>query len=123
MKKSKPMSRVITEEEFSQKLQKRAQRIFSMGNVLLKKKDLEQIYYSNLQAEAHALETFLDNHKARGNKKFSYFTELVACIRWIANAIYTIKHIQNRFKNYNLEENEKLFQSMDNFIIFCNKIL
>jgi len=123
MKKAKPLGKVIPKEEFILKLEKRGQRFFALGNFLLEKKDLGQIYYSNLQSEAHTLETFLDNHKARGNKTFAYFTELVACIRWIANVAHTLKHIQNRFKSYGLEENEKFFTDLESSVKFCDRAL
>jgi len=70
MNKYKPLSRVMSDKEFILKLEKREQRFFALGDFLLEKKYLSQNYYSNLGSEAHALETFLDNHKARGNKIF-----------------------------------------------------
>lgn len=123
MRKAKPLGKVIPKEEFILKLKKRGQRFFALGNFLVEGKDLGQIYYSNLRSEAHTLETFLDNHKARGNRTFAYFAELVACIRWIANAAHTLKHIQNRFKGYGLEEDERLFIDIQNFVEFCNVAL
>lgn len=123
MRKAKPLGKVIDKQEFVSKLEERIPRLFGLGNFLLEGKDLGQIYYSNLQSEAHTLETFLDNHKARGNKTFAYFTELVACIRWIAAAAHTFKHIQNIFKGYKLEENEEFFVDLEGFVDFCDDAL
>ncbi|RLE10422.1 hypothetical protein DRJ04_09240 [Candidatus Aerophobetes bacterium] len=123
MKKGKPLGRVLSAKQFVSKMGKRGRRFFALGNFLLEKKDLSQNYYSNLGNEANILETFLDNHKARGNRAFAFFTELVACIRWIANAAHTLKHIQNRYKSYELEENEKLFNDIQSFLEFCNTCL
>lgn len=120
MKKDEPLEKVISEKEFISKLEKREQRFFAVGDLLLKKKDLGQSYYSNLEVEAHNLETFLDNHRARGNKTFVYFTELVASIRWFANAVHTLKHILNRYTRYGLEDNEKFFTDMQKTVEFCN---
>ena len=123
MRRSKPLGRVVPNHEFVSKLTKRKRRLFLLGRVLVEEKDLGQNYYSNLEGEAHTLETFLDDHKARGNKTFAYFTELVACIRWIANTTHTLKHIQNRYKSYGLNEDEKLFVDIRYFIEFCNSSL
>lgn len=123
MGKAKPLGKVISGQEFILKLEKAGQRFFALGNFLFERDNLGQIYYSNLRSEAHTLETFLDNHKARGNKVFAYFTELVACIRWIADTAHTLKHIQNRFEGYGVDEDEKLFTDIQNFVKFCNTAL
>lgn len=123
MNKYKPLGRVMSDKEFILKLEKREQRFFALGDFLLEKKYLGQNYYSNLESEAHALETFLDNHKARGNKIFAYFTELVACIRWIANVAHTLKHTQNRYKSYGFGEEDSFFVKIQNFVEFCNSSL
>jgi len=68
MKKGKPLGRVLSAKQFVSKMGKRGRRFFALGNFLLEKKDLSQNYYSNLGNEANILETFLDNHKARGNR-------------------------------------------------------
>ena len=120
MERGKPLGKVISKEEFTLKLEKRAQRFFKVGNLILKKRYFSQNYYSNLENEAHILETFLDDHKARGNKTFAFFTELVACIRWIARTAHTLKHIQNRYKSYGVEKDGKLLTDIKNSLEFCN---
>ncbi|MCD6574208.1 hypothetical protein J7K97_00820 [Candidatus Aerophobetes bacterium] len=123
MKKSKPLGKVISREEFISKLEKRGQRFFALGNFLLIGRYFGENYYSNLENEAHILETFLDDHKARGNRLFIFFTELVACIRWIANTARTLKHIQNRYKNYGLERGKDLLVDIKKSLDFCNTSL
>ncbi|MBE0478192.1 HPr family phosphocarrier protein [Candidatus Aerophobetes bacterium] len=123
MRRAKSLGKVIPKEEFISRLGKVAHRFFALANFLLEKKELSQSYYSNLASEAHTLETFLDNYKARGNRFFAYFTELVACIRWIAYAAHTTRHIQNRFKGYGLEENDKFFLHIQSLVEFCDDSL
>jgi len=120
MRKEGPLEKVISEKEFISKLEKREQSFFAVGDLLMEERQLSQRYYSKLETEAHNLETFLDNHRARGNRSFIYFTELVASIRWFANAIHTLKHILNRYSRYGLRNNERFFTDMQKTIKFCN---
>ncbi len=120
MRKEGPLEKVISEKEFISKLGKREQSFFAVGDLLMEERELSQRYYSKLETEAHNLETFLDNHRARGNRSFIYFTELVASIRWFANAIHTLKHILNRYSRYGLRSNERFFTDMQKTIKFCN---
>lgn len=123
MRRAKPLGKVISREEFISKLEKMAHRFFALANFLLEQKELSQSYYSNLGSEAHTLETFLDNHKTRGNRFFAYFTKLVVCMRWIAQAVHTARHIQNRFKGYGLKENDKFFVHIQSLVEFCDDVL
>lgn len=122
-KKEEGLGRVISEQEFICKLKGRERRLFILGNLFREKKELSQKYYSNLESEAHSLETFLDNHRARGNKTFIYFAELVASIRWFAKTIHTLKHILNRYKSYRLKENKEFFNQMHQITQFCEDAL
>jgi len=117
------LAKVISEKEFIPKLKKKARRLFFLGTLLIEKKQLSQEYYSNLESEAHSLETFLDNYKARGNRTFVFFTELVASLRWIAKAVHTLKHILNRYTSYGLKENEKFFNEVEQTIQLCHGAL
>ena len=41
-------------------------------------------YYAILSEKAHNLESYLDDHRARDNKAFSFITEIFASIRWFS---------------------------------------
>lgn len=123
IRKERHLDRVIPEEEFISRLSGKIRRLFALGNLLIDGKELSQEYYSNLESETHSLETFLDNYKARGNRTFVYFTELIASMRWFARAGHTLKHILNRYIGYGLEENEEFFEDIENTIQFCNHAL
>ena len=119
----KSLGRVISEKEFISKVKGREKRFFALGNLLRERKDLSQKYYSNLESEAHSLETFLDNHRARGNKTFFFLAELVASVRWFARTIHTLKHIQIRYKSYGLKENQEFLKDLFDITEFCNSAL
>lgn len=62
---------------------------------------------SALSKETDKVEAFLDDYGAANNKRFFYFRELVASIRWINIAVFQSIHILLRFKNYNIELDER----------------
>jgi len=53
-----------------------------------------------LSKEVDKTETFLDDYGATNNKKFFYFRELIASMRWIDVAIFHAVHLFARFDNY-----------------------
>jgi hypothetical protein len=55
-----------------------------------------------IEDEAHEVETFLDDHDARSNRRFAALTELVACTRGFAQIDRTVKHVIARFAAYHL---------------------
>ncbi|GIS84907.1 MAG: hypothetical protein CM1200mP16_12070 [Nitrospina sp.] len=60
--------------------------------------------YSRLMQESEYLESVLDEHGARENKAWSFFSEYIACIRNLAIAAFYIKHILDRYPYYKLKE-------------------
>lgn len=57
-------------------------------------------FCSLLTEKAHELETLLDDHGARNNRRFSFLVELVACIRGFGAMAHTLHHIRIRFPKY-----------------------
>jgi len=63
-------------------------------------------FYAHLIQEAEELESFLDDHRARENRTWFSFCELVACVRNLAKVAFILKHILNRLPAYNLKNKE-----------------
>jgi hypothetical protein len=65
-----------------------------------------------IMKEVDEIETFLDDYGATHNKKFFYFRELIASVRWINIAIFQGLHILVRLESYHMEispEEKKVF--------------
>ncbi|MCG8549507.1 MAG: HPr family phosphocarrier protein [Desulfobacterales bacterium] len=60
--------------------------------------------YSKLIVNSHILEDFLDFHGAKKNSEWVFYRELCATIRHLSLACYSQRHILNRFKFYNFEQ-------------------
>ncbi|MBU0756138.1 MAG: HPr family phosphocarrier protein, partial [Planctomycetes bacterium] len=101
---------LITEEAFVPILSGLTHDFFKLVNLITHKPTANwtKQYYSTLSQKAHALETHLDDYHARYNKKFSYFTELFALIKWFSNSGYLQKHILLRFSRYPLVLSDSL---------------
>ena len=66
-------------------------------------KKLFGIFIQQLQS----FESFLDDHGARLNKKWFYFSELIASMRNLGIVAYLLHHIFYRYEHYKIEEIEK----------------
>ena len=99
--------------EFKRLIEKKATRFFEIGNLVLNNEiPLSQKFDMQVMQEILLLEIFLDNYGARTNKKYIYFTELVASIRNFTNIMYTTKHIFDRVSFYQVEENKKAEENL-----------
>jgi phosphotransferase system HPr (HPr) family protein len=112
---AKSLIQIISEDEFLQIVQEPC-RIFLKISALLcekikAKKEISRKYYSTLIQETEYLESVLDEHGARENKTWSFFSEYVACIRNLSIAAFYIKHILDRYPYYNLGESEENAES------------
>ena len=118
----------ISEEEFLALVQEPSAFFFKFYNSFTSRMELgsgiSRTFYSNLIQEAELLESYLDEFGARENKKWSFFTEYVACIRNLGISAFFIKHLLYRYPFYNLEkskENYDQFQShAQNALEFLN---
>ncbi len=108
----KSLIQIISEQEFLKIVQEPSQLFFSACN------DFEEIFavgsevsrkmYSRLMQESEYLESVLDEHGARENKTWSFFSEYIACIRNLTIAAFYIKHILDRYPYYKLKETEEI---------------
>ena len=103
MKRS--LTRVITEEEFLKLAQEYSQNFFRIYNFLRREdKPYTRRFYAHLIGESEELESFLDDHCARDNKTWYFFSGLVACIRNFAKIALILKHVLNRYLAYDLND-------------------
>jgi len=111
----KSLIQIITEDEFLPMVQEYCTGLFRIGNtfseIMGQEKDVSRKFYSTLIHEADSLESFLDEHGARENRRWFYFTEYVASIRNLGIAAFFIRHLMDRYPYYNLRETPELVES------------
>ena len=116
MKRS--LTRVIKEDEFLKIAQEYSQNFLKIYNFLRKEdRPYTRRFYAHLIGESEELESFLDDHCARDNKTWYFFSELVACIRNFAKIAFILKHVLNRYLAYDLNDDEA-----DTFLAAVKKI-
>jgi len=108
---AKSLIQIISEDEFLQIVQEPSQLFFKVSALFCEKtesgKEISRKFYSSLIQETEYLESVLDEHGARENKTWSFFSEYVACIRNLTIAAFYIKHILDRYPYYSLGESEE----------------
>lgn len=116
MKRS--LTRVIKEDEFLKLAQEYSQNFLKIYNFLRREdRPYTRRFYAHLIGESEELESFLDDHCARDNKTWYFFSELVACIRNFAKIAFILKHVLNRYLAYDLNDDEA-----DTFLAAAKKI-
>lgn len=125
----KSLIQIISEEEFLPLVEEAGAQFFRTFNAFAsfpdKKRDANRKCYSNLVQQAELLESFMDEHGARQNKTWSFFTEYVASIRNLVIAAFFIKHVIDRYPFYNLrdsdEQKEQFFTEALGALDFLNQ--
>ena len=125
---AKSLIQIISEDEFLQIVQEPSRLFFKISALFCEKtksgKEISRKFYSSLIQETEYLESVLDEHGARENKTWSFFSEYVACIRNLSIAAFYIKHILDRYPYYSLgesEENVQAFKQTANVaLVFLN---
>ena len=118
----------IAEKEFLPFVQKTSLSFFrttnSFKSYVNEGTEISKKFYSHLVQEAEFLESFLDEHGARENKTWVYFSEYVASIRNLSISAFLIRHLLDRYPFYNLlvsDEIEKDFYlKSDQALFFLN---
>jgi phosphotransferase system HPr (HPr) family protein len=107
----KSLIQIISEEEFLPLVEEAGSQFFKTFNafasLLDHKLDANRKCYSNLIQQAELLESFMDEHSARQNKTWSFFTEYVASIRNLVIATFYIRHLMDRYPFYNLRDSDE----------------
>ena len=108
MAKPKSLIQIISDEEFLPLAQDSCAQFFNIYSLfelrIQKKREISRKFYSNLTQEAEFLESFMDEHGARENKKWTFFVEYLASIRNLSIAAFYTRHILDRYPYYNLSE-------------------
>ncbi len=100
---------IISEEAFLPLVQKRCQGLLALISVLADHEMvLNKRYFFTLLYESEQLENFLDDHGARHNLHWLYFSELVASARNFSLAGFHLSHILDRYNDYLGDENDPL---------------
>ncbi len=99
------LEEVIREEDFLPLLEAQARPFFLLTNTLrsLAPPQWEKGHLFRLVLETNELESFLDDFGARKNRTFGYLAELVATLRWLAQACFTLTHLSVRLVSYRLD--------------------
>jgi len=103
-----PLIQIISEQEFLPFVQETCREFFRVYNLLKtlvrEEADFTKKFYAHLFQNAEILETFLDEHGARDNRTWFFFSEAVASIRNLGMAAFFIQHLLDRYPLYNLIE-------------------
>ena len=126
---AKSLIQIISEEEFLPLVEEAGSQFFETFNSFAslpdKRRDANRKCYSNLIQQAELLESFLDEHGARQNKTWAFFTEYVASIRNLVIAGFFIKHLVDRYPFYNLrdsdEQKETFYENVQVMLDFLNE--
>ena len=114
---AKSLIQIISEDEFLKIVQEPSGLFFKVSALFCEKiknkKDVSRKFYSSLIQETEYLESVLDEHGARENKTWSFFSEYIACIRNLTIAAFYIKHILDRYPYYNLGESRENIASFN----------
>lgn len=96
------LEEVISEKVFADILETQAEMFYRLINTLLAKADGEwgRGHFFQLISEADTLEALLDDYGARYNRTYSYLRELVASLRGLALAGFSIAHLERRIESY-----------------------
>ena len=125
----KSLIQIISEQEFLNIVQEPCELFFRVSNdfakIVEEKSNVSRKVYSRLMQESEYLESVLDEHGARENKAWSFFSEYIACIRNLAIAAFYIKHILDRYPYYKLKEpkaiDEEFHLAANQSLEFINK--
>ena len=108
MVEPKSLIQIITEEEFLLLAQEPCSQLLNIFFLFELREennmDISRKFYSNLIQESEFLESFMDEHGARENKKWSFFVEYLASIRNLSIAAFFTKHLLDRYPFYGLRE-------------------
>jgi hypothetical protein len=96
------LEEVISEKVFAGILASQAEMFFRLANTLLARIEDEwgRRHFFQLISEADSLESFLDDYGARYNRTYSLFRELIAGLRGLALAGFSVVHLERRLESY-----------------------
>lgn len=96
-----PLEEVISESAFADLVGQEAEMFHRLANTLLARTEpWSRQQFFQLISEADALEALLDDHGARHNRSYNYLRELVASLRGLALAGFSLSHLEHRLDGY-----------------------
>src|SRR5688572_2882942 len=96
-----PLEEVISETAFATVLAARAEMFHRLAVTLQRLEEpWTREHFFQLISEADAYEAFLDDHGARHNRAFHFLRELVASIRGLGFAGFSLAHLERRLEGY-----------------------
>ncbi len=100
----RPLEVIVVETAFAPLLGQQSAPFCRLANSLLAERE-RHWSKGDLYRLAHAaneLESFLDDHGAKFNRSFSLIRELVASVRWLSLAGFSLSHLESRLESYGL---------------------
>jgi PTS HPr component phosphorylation site len=96
------LEEVISEKVFAGILGPQSEMFYRLANTLLARldDDWDRRHFFQLISEADALEALLDDYGARYNRTFSCFRELIAGLRGLGLAGFSVVHLERRLESY-----------------------
>ena len=97
-----PLEEVISEKAFGEILARHSGLFFGLANTLLARPDAgwNRSDFFQLISEADTLEALLDDYGARYNRTYAYLREIVASLRSLALAGFSLAHLERRLDSY-----------------------
>lgn len=98
---SQSLSQIMSEEDFVPILREASVDFLSLlGHLGRGGDEVNKLFIFTLLKESEKLENLLDDHGARLNLKFLYFSEMVASVRNFCLAGFQIFHVVERYNDY-----------------------
>lgn len=98
---SNPLEEVLSEQSFATILAARGVAFHALAVALVTRAEpWTRRQFFVLSSEADALESLLDDHGARHNRDFAQLRELIASLRGLALAGFSLAHLEHRLESY-----------------------
>lgn len=103
------MEEILSEDAFSSTLGQRVPPFLALARTLLESAPGEwtRTHHFRLVSESDALESLLDEHGARYNRRFAFLRELVASLRCFGQAGFSLVHLSRRMASYGITLSER----------------
>lgn len=96
------LEEIVPEKAFARVLECQSEMFFRLANTLLSRPDADwtRNQFFQLISETDSLEALLDDYGARHNRTYAFLRELVASLRGLALAGFSVAHLERRIESY-----------------------
>lgn len=103
------MEEILSEDAFVQTLAERVPPFVGLAAVLtgVSQGEWTRTHHFRLVSESDALESLLDEHGARYNRRYAYLRELSAALRSFSQAGFSLVHLSRRLSGYGVTLSER----------------